>query len=55
VPRTDSKTYIVNHQPTETDTLDFTPREAVKTLADIIQTGYTSLTIGVFGTRENNV
>lgn len=43
-----SKTYIVNDQPTETDALDFTPY--VETLADIIQTGNTPLTIGVFGT-----
>ena len=47
MPNTDSKTYIVNDQPTETDTLDFTPRVAVETLADIIQTGNTTLTIGV--------
>ena len=39
MPNSDSKTYIVNDQPTETtDALDFTPREAVETLADIIQT-----------------
>ena len=43
-----SKTYIVNDQATETDALDFTPY--VETLADIIQTGNTPLTIGVFGT-----
>jgi len=43
-----SKTYIVNDQPTDTDALDFTPY--VETLADIIQTGNTPLTIGVFGT-----
>lgn len=42
------KTYIVNDQPTDTDALDFTPY--VQTLADIIQTGNTPLTIGVFGT-----
>lgn len=42
------KTYIVNDQPTDTDALDFTPY--VETLADIIQTGNTPLTIGVFGT-----
>ncbi|WKZ40976.1 MAG: SUMF1/EgtB/PvdO family nonheme iron enzyme [Anaerolineales bacterium] len=42
-----AKTYIVNDQPTETDALDFTPY--VETLADIIQTGNTPLTIGVFG------
>ncbi|HEX9334176.1 MAG TPA: P-loop NTPase fold protein, partial [Anaerolineales bacterium] len=44
----DSKTYIVNDQPTETDALDFTPY--VETLVDIIKTGNTPLTIGVFGT-----
>ncbi len=43
-----NKTYIVNDQPTDTDALDFTPY--VETLADIIQTGNTPLTIGVFGT-----
>lgn len=48
MPNTDSKTYIVNDQPTETDALDFTPY--VEILADIIQTGNTPLTIGVFGT-----
>lgn len=48
MPNTDSKTYIVNDQPTEKDALDFTPY--VETLADIIQTGNTPLTIGVFGT-----
>lgn len=42
------KTYIVNDQPTDEDALDFTPY--VETLADIIQTGNTPLTIGVFGT-----
>lgn len=42
-----AKTYIVNDQPTEKDALDFTPY--VETLADIIQTGNTPLTIGVFG------
>ncbi len=41
-------TYIVNDQPTDRDALDFTPY--VETLADIIQTGNTPLTIGVFGT-----
>lgn len=40
-------TYIVNDQPTETDALDFTPY--FETLVDIIQTGNTPLTIGVFG------
>jgi formylglycine-generating enzyme required for sulfatase activity len=48
MPNNDSKTYIVNDQPTETDALDFMPY--VETLADIIQTGNTPLTIGVFGT-----
>lgn len=43
----ENKTYIVNDQPTEKDALDFTPY--VETLADIIQTGNTPLTIGVFG------
>ena len=47
MPNPDSKTYIVNDQPTETDALDFAPY--VETLADIIQTGTTPLTIGVFG------
>jgi len=47
MPNSDSKTYIVNDQPTEKDALDFTPY--VETLADIIQTGDTPLTIGVFG------
>jgi predicted KAP-like P-loop ATPase len=42
MPASDSKTYIVNDQATETDALDF--------MADIIQTGNTPLTIGVFGT-----
>jgi len=53
MPNSDSKTYIVNDQPTEKDALDFTPRKAVETLADIIQTGNTPLTIGVFGTWGN--
>src|SRR5512134_3309669 len=48
MPNSDLKTYIVNDQPTETDGLDFKPY--VETLADIIQTGNTPLTIGVFGT-----
>jgi formylglycine-generating enzyme required for sulfatase activity len=48
MPASDFKTYIVNDQPTERDALDFTPY--VETLADIIQTGNTPLTIGVFGT-----
>ncbi len=45
---TTSKTYIVNDQATDKDALDFMPY--VETLADIIQTGNTPLTIGVFGT-----
>ena len=48
MPNSDSKTYIVNDQPPtngEKDALDFTPY--VKTLADIIQTCNTLLTIGV--------
>ncbi len=48
MPNSNSKTYIVNDQPTEIDALDFAPY--VETLADIIQTGSTPLTIGVFGT-----
>jgi len=44
----DSKAYIVNDQPIEKDAFDFMPY--VETLADIIQTGNTPLTIGVFGT-----
>lgn len=55
MPNNDSKTYIVNDQPTpqragtgEKDALDFAPY--VETLADIIQMGNTPLTIGVFGT-----
>ncbi len=47
MPASNSQTYIVNDQPTERDALDFTPY--VETLADIIQTGNTPLTIGVFG------
>jgi len=47
MPNNDSKTYIVNDQPTDKDSLDFTPY--VETLADIIQTGNTPLTVGVFG------
>jgi hypothetical protein len=43
-------TYIVNDQPTDRDALDFTPY--VETLADIIQTGNTFLTIGVI--RKQN-
>ena len=42
MPNNNSKTYIVNDQPTETDALDFTPY--VETLAEIIQMGDTSLT-----------
>jgi len=45
---TSPKTCIVKDQATETDALDFTPY--VETLADIIQTSSTPLTIGVFGT-----
>ncbi len=44
----DAKTYILDDQWTDKDALDFTPY--VETLADIIQTGNTPLTIGVFGT-----
>lgn len=44
-----SKTYIVNDQPTDRDALDFTPY--VETIADIAATGNTPLTIGMFGTR----
>lgn len=44
----DSKTYILDDQWTDNDALDFTPY--VETLANIIQTGNTPLTIGVFGT-----
>src|SRR5919109_1985912 len=43
-----AKTYILDDQWTDKDALDFTPY--VETLADIIQTGNTPLTIGVFGT-----
>jgi|CXWL01.1.fsa_nt_gi hypothetical protein len=42
---TTDKTFVVNDQATETDALDFMPREAVETLADIIQTGNTPLTM----------
>ncbi|MDP1714651.1 MAG: hypothetical protein Q8L41_07870 [Anaerolineales bacterium] len=45
---TSPKTYIVNAQATETDTLDFTPY--VETLPDIIQTGNMALTISVVST-----
>jgi hypothetical protein len=48
MPNSDSKTYILDDQWTDKDALDFTPY--VETLADIIQTGNTPLTIGVFGT-----
>jgi formylglycine-generating enzyme required for sulfatase activity len=41
------KTYILDDLPTDTDALDFQPY--VDTLVDIIQTGNTPLTIGVFG------
>jgi len=53
MPNTDSKTYIVNDQPTEKDALDFTPY--VETLADTIQTGNTPLTIGVFGIWDSDI
>ncbi len=43
-----TKKYIVNDQPTMEDKLDFIPY--VDTLVDIIKTGDTPLTIGVFGT-----
>jgi predicted KAP-like P-loop ATPase len=43
-----AKTYILDDQWTDKDALDFTPY--VETLADIMQTGNTPLTIGVFGT-----
>jgi formylglycine-generating enzyme required for sulfatase activity len=46
-----TKTYILNDKPAESlkdDALDFTPY--VQALADIIMTGSTPLTIGVFGT-----
>ena len=50
---TADKTFIVNDQPipkgrrdfADTDALDFTPRVAVETLADIASTGNTPLTI----------
>lgn len=45
MPSNDSKTYIVNDQPTETDALDFTPY--VETLADMVRTGTTPFGIGV--------
>ena len=45
MPNTDSKTYIVNDQPTERDALDFTPY--VETLADIIQTRDTKFMMSV--------
>lgn len=44
----DLKTYIINDQATKEDALDFLPY--VETLADIIQTGDTPLTVGIFGT-----
>ncbi len=46
-----TKTYVLNDKPVESlrdDALDFTPY--VQSLADIIVTGSTPLTIGVFGT-----
>jgi len=42
-----SKTFILDDLPTDTDALDFQPY--VDTLVDIIKTGSTPLTIGVFG------
>jgi formylglycine-generating enzyme required for sulfatase activity len=42
-----TKTFILDDLPTDTDALDFQPY--VDTLVDIIQTGSTPLTIGVFG------
>jgi hypothetical protein len=50
------KTFIVNDQPipkkhrdyADTDALDFMPRIAVQTLADIASTGSMPLTLGVF-------
>jgi len=44
----EKKKYIINDQPTTNDRLDFIPY--VDTLVDIIQTGETPLTIGIFGT-----
>jgi hypothetical protein len=41
------KTYILDDLPTDTDALDFQPY--VDTLVDVIQSGGTPLTIGVFG------
>jgi len=49
------KTYIANDRPADTDALDFTPAKRVETLADIIQTGNTPLTIGVFGMWERTI
>jgi formylglycine-generating enzyme required for sulfatase activity len=48
MPMPATRTFIVNDQPTDRDALDFTPY--VETLADIVQTGDSPLTIGVFGT-----
>ena len=42
-----TKTFILDDLPTDTDALDFQPY--VDTLVDIVQTGSTPLTIGVFG------
>ena len=47
------KTYILDDQWTDKDALDFTPY--VETLADIIQTSNTPLTIGVFGTWGSGI
>ncbi len=46
MPKT-NKTFILDDLPTDTDALDFQPY--VDTLVDIVQTGSTPLTIGVFG------
>ncbi len=42
-----TKTFILDDLPTDTDALDFQPY--VDTPVDIIQTGSTPLTVGVFG------
>jgi hypothetical protein len=47
MPNSKSKTYILDDQWTDKDALDFTPY--VETLANIIQTGNTPITSGVFG------
>ncbi len=53
MPASDSQTYIVNDQPIERDALDFTPY--VETLADIIQSGNTPLTIGVLKSKSRSI